>query len=54
MPIINVKGTHDIIGDEATLYSHIEQTMRFIAEQFAFLGTHFIFFDYLCSEIVIL
>lgn len=37
MPIINVKGTHDVIGKEATLYSFVENTMRRIATQYAFL-----------------
>ena len=36
MPIINVKGTHDVIGDEANLYSNVENVMRFVAEQFSF------------------
>ena len=36
MPIINVKGTHDVIGDEAALYSTVESMMRTLAIQYAF------------------
>ena len=36
MSIINVKGTHDIIGDEASLYSTVESIMRTVAMQYAF------------------
>ena len=37
MAIINVKGTHDIIGEEASLYSTVESYMRTVALQYAFL-----------------
>ena len=37
MAIINVKGTHDIIGEEASLYSAVESYMRTVALQYAFL-----------------
>ena len=36
MPIINVKGTHDVIGDEAALYSTVEAIMRTVSMQYAF------------------
>ena len=36
MPIINVKGTHDVIGDEAALYSAVESIMRTVSIQYAF------------------
>ena len=36
MPIINVKGTHDVIGDEAALYGAVESMMKTIALQYAF------------------
>ncbi len=36
MPIINVKGTHDVIGDEAALYSVVESIMRTMSMQYAF------------------
>ena len=36
MPIINVKGTHDVIGEEAALYSAVESMMRTLAIQYAF------------------
>ena len=36
MPIINVKGTHDVIGDEAKLYTKVEDTMKLLAERYAF------------------
>ena len=36
MPIINVKGTHDVIGEEAALYSTVESMMRTLAIQYAF------------------
>ena len=36
MPIINVKGTHDVIGDEAAVYSTVESMMRTLAIQYAF------------------
>ena len=36
MPIINVKGTHDVIGDEAALYSAVESVMRTLSMQYAF------------------
>ena len=36
MPIINVKGTHDIIGDEAALYSAVESILRTVSMQYAF------------------
>ena len=36
MPIINVKGTHDVIGDEAALYSAVESIMRTVSMQYAF------------------
>ncbi len=34
--IINVKGTHDVIGSEAANYNRIEETMKSIARFFAF------------------
>ena len=37
MAIINVKGTHDIIGNEASLYSTVESYLRTVALQYAFL-----------------
>ena len=37
MAIINVKGTHDIIGKEADLYSEVESVMKNVAKQFAYL-----------------
>lgn len=36
MAIINVKGTHDVIGDEAELYQTVESTMRLMSKQYAF------------------
>ena len=36
MNIINVKGTHDIIGSEADTYSYVESVMEQIASFFAF------------------
>ena len=36
MPIINVKGTHDVIGDEASLYGAVESIMRTVSIQYAF------------------
>ena len=36
MSIINVKGTHDIIGSEADTYSYVESVMEQIASFFAF------------------
>lgn len=36
MAIINVKGTHDIIGSEAELYSYVEGVMSQIASLYAF------------------
>ena len=36
MPIINVKGTHDVIGDEAALYGAVESIMKTLALQYAF------------------
>ena len=36
MPIINVKGTHDVIADEAALYSAVESIMRTLSLQYAF------------------
>ena len=37
MSIINVKGTHDVIGDEAALYSAVESIMRTVSMQYAFM-----------------
>ncbi len=37
MPIINVKGTHDVIGEEANAYSYVEESMRRLALRYAFL-----------------
>lgn len=37
MEIKNVKGTHDIIGEEANAYSSVEELMKTIAELYAFL-----------------
>ena len=37
MQINNVKGTHDIIGNEADTYSYVENVMSQIASMYAFL-----------------
>ena len=34
--IKNVKGTHDVIGSEASLYSSVESLLKQIAELFAY------------------
>ena len=36
MPIINVKGTHDVIAKEAALYDKVEKTMKSVALKYAF------------------
>ena len=36
MGIINVKGTHDIIGDEAELYSVVENELRRVCQKYSF------------------
>ena len=36
MAVINVKGTHDIIGDEAAVFNAVENLMKNIAELFTF------------------
>ncbi|MCR5184962.1 MAG: histidine--tRNA ligase [Bacilli bacterium] len=36
MSIINVKGTHDIIGKESELFHYVESLMRLISKQYAF------------------
>ena len=36
MPIIAVKGTHDIIGDEASAYAYIENVFKAVAELYAY------------------
>ena len=36
MSIINVKGTHDVIGDEAEVYSYVESLMEQIASLYSF------------------
>ena len=36
MSVINVKGTHDVIGNEAESYAYVEGVMSEIASLFAF------------------